>query len=111
MTASHNIAVLRIDLGNDAFSGEDLGPELARVLRDLAGRLEEQSRAYLAGNGNRTMAKDLNGNTVGSLLIDAGAADDCPECGEPDGESNNLRGDELVYRCTACDHRWGPGED
>lgn len=62
-------AALTVRLDNDAFSGNDLGPELARVLRDLADRLEEQSRAYLAGNGARNRAKDTNGNTVGFLVL------------------------------------------
>lgn len=63
-------ATLRIDLDNAAFEGEDLGPELARVLRDLAERIGAQNRTYLAGNGNRIRARDINGNTLGFLNLD-----------------------------------------
>lgn len=108
---STNAATLRIELGNDAFSGDDLGPELARVLRHLADRIEEQSRSYLSGNGRRMRAADSNGNTVGFLRLEVAPSDTCPECGEPDAEDNGLKGSELSYRCTACDHRFGPGEE
>lgn len=68
-------ATLSIDLGNAAFEGADLGPELAAVLRDLAGRIEAQTRPYLAGNGNRMRAQDCNGNTVGFLVLSIDAED------------------------------------
>lgn len=106
-----NTAVLRIDLGNDAFGGDDLGPELARILRDLAGRLEDQSRVYLAGNGKRSSVRDINGNAAGNLCIEIAPPDTCPECDEPDAEDNGHSGDRLEYRCTACDHRFGPGAE
>lgn len=63
-------AILSLKLDNAAFEGEDLGPELARVLRDLAERIGAQSRTYLAGNGNRIRARDINGNTLGFLNLD-----------------------------------------
>lgn len=56
---------ISINLDNAAFEGEDLAPEIAASLRNLADRIEEQSRKYLAGNGNRMRVADSNGNTVG----------------------------------------------
>ncbi len=56
---------ININLDNAAFEGEDLAPEIAACLRNLADRIEEQSRSYLAGNGSRMRVADSNGNTVG----------------------------------------------
>ena len=64
---SHATTLLKLD--NAAFAGDDLGGALAYVLRDMASRIEEQSRAYLAGNGSRIRARDSNGNTVGFLTL------------------------------------------
>ena len=69
-------ANLKLKLDNSAFEGEDLGPELARVLRNLAERIEEQNRYYLTGNGSRMSCRDVNGNHIGFLLIDADDSDD-----------------------------------
>lgn len=57
---------LRINMDNAAFF-PTYGPELARVLRDLAERLEDA-----AGNSSGTV-RDLNGNTAGAFKI-TGAA-------------------------------------
>jgi hypothetical protein len=58
---------VNIDLGNAAFEGDSLGPELARVLRNLADRLERDSAATIASKcayGGYAL-RDSNGNTVG----------------------------------------------
>ena len=49
---------LNIDCENAAFE-DDAAPELARLLREIAGRIESGS---MAGN-----IRDINGNRVGSF--------------------------------------------
>ena len=53
--------IIRIDLQNAAFSEGDEGAELARILRELAERIER------AGEAPRCFenVRDINGNTVG----------------------------------------------
>lgn len=68
-------ATLNLKLDNAAFEGEALGPELARVLRDLADRVCARPREYLNGiDGIR--ARDINGNSVGFLNLDIDPEDD-----------------------------------
>lgn len=61
---------LNMNLDNACFEGEDLAEGIAHSLRDLADRIEEQSRNYLAGNGNRMRISDINGNTIGFCHLD-----------------------------------------
>lgn len=52
--------VVRIRTGNDAFQPNP-GPELARIFRELADKLD-------AGSGGfQVRLRDINGNTVGAL--------------------------------------------
>ena len=56
-------ARITINMDNAAF--EDLlGSELARILRDLADRIEDGDLA------DRIVLRDYNGNTVGQFEID-----------------------------------------
>jgi hypothetical protein len=54
---------IKIKTQNDAFVG-DPRPELARILRDLAARIEEESLKEWEG-----MVQDRNGNTCGSVKV------------------------------------------
>lgn len=67
---------LKLDVDNAAFAGDDLGPELARILRNLADKLQEQNRKYLSGNGNRLRVPDINGNCIGFAEFDIDEPDD-----------------------------------
>jgi hypothetical protein len=51
---------LVLDTDNAAFEGEQLGPEVSRILEDLAKEL------IYSPNQDRTL-RDINGNTVGSI--------------------------------------------
>ena len=51
---------LTIACNNDAFYGEDKHAELARILREIADRLEE------VGGLLGTTVRDINGNAVGT---------------------------------------------
>lgn len=50
---------INIELGNDAFSGNE-GAELARILRKLANELDGEEQAH-----DTLLLKDLNGNSIG----------------------------------------------
>ena len=54
---------LTIDLGNDAFNPPQYGPELARILRELAERLEDATTSASGG------VLDANGNRAGTFKI------------------------------------------
>lgn len=56
---------IHINLDNEAFSGEDCAPELARVLQTLAHNIRSHSRGELEGFGYRP--RDSNGNSVGHV--------------------------------------------
>ena len=64
MAHKRNTYTIKIDTRNDAFSGNsyDTEMELARILRDLAGRLERTAGIVIT---DRAYLKDSNGNTVG----------------------------------------------
>jgi cell division ATPase FtsA len=70
---------LEIDLDNDCFSAantDNFAEAVRDVLTDLADRIGEQTRAYLAGNGSRMRVADVNGNTIGfANFIDLEAID------------------------------------
>lgn len=57
--------LVRIETDNDAFY-PDPGPELARILRTLADRLEGE------GSSEPIRLRDYNGNTVGMAQIEGG---------------------------------------
>jgi hypothetical protein len=56
------MAALKIEIlsGNDAFSDGNAPAEMARILRDLAERIEDYGSLDLQWN-----LRDINGNTVG----------------------------------------------
>ena len=51
---------------NAAFEGEARGPEIARILRQLAATLESRSRLHL---GYEADIRDANGNKVGEVVV------------------------------------------
>lgn len=59
---------LRINTGNAAFADGDHGPELARILRRIADRLESAGSIPDGIDGNVT---DINGNRCGYYSADA----------------------------------------
>lgn len=54
-------AIIRINMDNAAFDGDNRNEELARILRDLAKHIE-------GGNTERTVM-DSNGNRLGTFKI------------------------------------------
>jgi hypothetical protein len=58
-----NSVTVRISLTNDAFQDGNSGSEAARILRDLADRIDGSE---LTKNDCR-FARDINGNRVGEL--------------------------------------------
>lgn len=64
-----------VDCGNDAFAEGRVGPELARILRQIADRLEQGVQPDEFGEISLGASlRDANGNTVGfwALLIEGG---------------------------------------
>jgi hypothetical protein len=49
-----------------AFDGLERGPEIARILRQLAATLEARSRLHL---GYEADIRDANGNKVGEVVV------------------------------------------
>ena len=58
---------LVISTDNAAFSGDDHGPELARILRQIAQRLDNAGSIPDGIDGN---ARDINGNRCGYYSAD-----------------------------------------
>ena len=56
---SININILTV---NDAFEGDNLNYELARILRDLANKVEDNNIPYYLN--------DINGNRVGVIEVE-----------------------------------------
>lgn len=54
-------------LDNAAFAGEDLGLELARILRTLAQKCENMTRAEFVNDDIDGALRDINGNKVGRV--------------------------------------------
>lgn len=50
-----------LDIDNAAFEGDNLAYEVARVLREAAGRIE--------GGATESNLRDANGNTVGKFKL------------------------------------------
>ena len=61
---------LTIRMDNAAFENNE-GPEVARILRRLAGEYEERNRllGYPGAPRECTILKDVNGNTVGRAEV------------------------------------------
>jgi len=57
---------IKFDTDNAAFDGEDRGPEIARILRVLANRLEQRGGVDA---GAEWTIYDINGNHVGDLVL------------------------------------------
>jgi hypothetical protein len=56
---------LEIETTNAAFDGEAFGPELARILRELADDIETDQM----GPGDEVNLYDVNGNRVGTAWL------------------------------------------
>jgi hypothetical protein len=60
--------LIKINCGNEAFNGADCGTELARILQQLANKLEFQDKDYLTprpGKRHRIRLVDHDGAPVG----------------------------------------------
>jgi len=64
------VFTLKFDTNNAAFDGDDLAPEIARILRSIADKVE-----HVALSGFCETARDINGNDIGrySLKNDDGS--------------------------------------
>ena len=60
---------IEFNLDNATFAGEDLGPSIADALENLAGRIRDCGRKYLALPGQSFVVRDTNGNTVGKATL------------------------------------------
>lgn len=58
-------ATIKVQMDNAAFEGEQSGPELARILRKIATRVEDGSVCV----GDDFPLFDLNGNRVGEYKV------------------------------------------
>lgn len=58
---------LKLKTANAAFEGDNAGPEIARILRDLAASVLAADLSVDAG----WKLRDINGNTVGEAYFDA----------------------------------------
>lgn len=63
MAITHTVRI-SIGLGNAAFEGNYGGPEIARILRELADRYE------IEGKNIYQKLRDINGNVVGEVRVD-----------------------------------------
>ena len=57
---------ITIKMDNDAFSGEDSGNEIARILRELATDFEEST----VDTNTHGFTFDINGNRVGTYFVE-----------------------------------------
>lgn len=80
-------AYIRIEMDNDAFEGDNCGYELARVLREIAYKVEGTSRRDL--DGLYVVPRDINGNACGTVDFEIDEADDQQEENE---RLNRMRG-------------------
>ncbi len=73
---------ITIKTDNAAFEG-DAGPEVARILREIAGRIE---------NGDtRVPCRDINGNLVGTAVLSEGDGPDLPHKHTPKRKGKSKR--------------------
>lgn len=56
---------LHIELDNDAFAGDECGPEIARILGVLTARIVHMSRRDM--EDHNLIPRDYNGNCVGTV--------------------------------------------
>lgn len=65
-------AILTVDMDGAAFDQDEPGDEFARLLSDLARRIEKHggSQTWRGGNGAPIALFDRNGNRVGELRIE-----------------------------------------
>jgi len=63
--------VITINCDNEAFNGHDCGTEIARILRPLPDLFEFESKSTIARRygANPKRLRDVNGNTVGKLVV------------------------------------------
>lgn len=59
---------IHIELDNAAFDGDDCGPEVARILVELARHIKRVSRDDL--EGHEPTPRDINGNCVGTVSFE-----------------------------------------
>lgn len=67
------------------------------------------ARILLAANLTDAERAAALSHEADEAAVDAGEL--CPECGCTSTESNGHRGRWAEYRCTDCDHRFGPGTE
>jgi hypothetical protein len=65
-----------MSLDNAVFEGDNVGEQVAGILADLASRISEQNRKYLAGNGCRMHIRDVNGNNIGFAYFEIDDGED-----------------------------------
>ena len=63
---------ITIETDNAAFEGDELGPETARILADVARKLEATPRRLFQSEAVKL--RDINGNTVGMVRIEENTA-------------------------------------
>lgn len=80
---------IEIECDNAAFDGENIGPEIARILQVLACKFQDASRQVLADRDGEGII-DYNGNRVGSLSYDV----------EPDEDEDEQELYDSVRRVT-----------
>jgi hypothetical protein len=95
---------IELDLDNATFDDDDLPGEVARILHNLADRISEQSRAYLAGNGSRMVARDLNGNKVGTAKFEIEAGQEVLNFVRDMPDEDLRRALEELCGCQCYDH-------
>lgn len=66
LTKHHDPLTITMDTANAAFDGEQRGPEIARILRKMADRLEARGDCV---SGFEWVLYDVNGNHVGELVL------------------------------------------
>ena len=90
---------LNIDMDNAAFDGDNIGPELARILRKLASKVEVD-RASLSELAElmSSVVHDVNGNNVGDVYIEVDLDDD--DVPDPEEAREAIRQDLARYDLT-----------
>lgn len=81
---------IHIELENDAFAGDDCGPEVARILSEMASRIKYTGRDGLEGLS--ADPRDFNGNCVGTCAF---------EIDDDEGEEEESQEESYHRRCEA----------